>query len=155
MQNAIVRIKGRNTVEILKSLTDIENIAVNHSIKRLVSKKDRMVSNSIADSNINEFDSGDLSNYGLGAFIEEKEFCSVCKNHMILAKNAKGKVYLKCSNKNCKEIKYLTVNQINYYINSHNIKCPKKDGGELKGGLSRYGLYVRCSCGHFLKPDEI
>ncbi len=153
--HAIVRIKGRNTVEILKSLTDIENVAVNQSIKRLVSKKDRMVSNSIAASNINEFDSGDISNYGLGAFIEEKEFCSVCKNHMILAKNAKGKAYLKCSNKNCKEIKYLTVNQINCYINSHNIKCPKKDGGELKGGLSRYGLYVRCSCGHFLKPDEI
>jgi len=44
---------------------------------------------------------------------------------------------------------------MNWYINSHNIKCPKRDGGELKGGLGKYGPYVRCNCGHFLKPDEI
>lgn len=63
--------------------------------------------------------------------------------------------YLKCSNKACKETKYLTVDLMNWYINSHNIKCPKRDGGELKGGLGKYGPYVRCNCGHFLKPDEI
>ena len=94
-------------------------------------------------------------NYGLGAFVEEKEFCPKCKNHMILAKNARGTAYLKCSNKACKETKYLTVDLMNWYISSHNIKCPKRDGGELKGGLGKYGPYVRCNCGHFLKPDEI
>ena len=44
---------------------------------------------------------------------------------------------------------------MNWYISSHNVKCPKRDGGELKGGLGKYGPYVRCNCGHFLKPDEI
>lgn len=81
--------------------------------------------------------------------------CPACKSHMILAKNARGTAYLKCSNKACKETKYLTVDLMNWYINSHNIKCPKKNGGELKGGLGKYGPYVRCNCGHFLKPDEI
>lgn len=58
-----------------------------------------------------ETDDG-MSNYGLAAFVEEKEYCPVCKNHMILTKNAKGTVYLKCSNKNCKETKYRTVDFI-------------------------------------------
>lgn len=111
--------------------------------------------NSFAASSGNLEDNGSILNYGLGAFVEEKEFCPKCKNHMILAKNARGTAYLKCSNKACKETKYLTVDLMNWYINSHNIKCPKRDGGELKGGLGKYGPYVRCNCGHFLKPDEI
>lgn len=116
---------------------------------------DRIVTNSFAASSGNSEDNGSILNYGLGAFVEEKEFCPKCKNHMILAKNARGTAYLKCSNKACKETKYLTVDLMNWYINSHNIKCPKRDGGELKGGLGKYGPYVRCNCGHFLKPDEI
>lgn len=83
-------------------------------------------------------------NYGLGAFVEEKEFCPKCKNHMILAKSAKGTAYLKYSDIACKETKYLTVDLMNWYINSHNMKCPKRDGGELKGGLGKYDPYVRC-----------
>ena len=39
-------------------------------------------------------------------------------------------------------------------VNDKHLKC-KRDGGELKGGLGKYGPYVRCNCGHFLKPDEI
>ena len=41
------------------------------------------------------------------------------------------------------------------YCVSHYVKCPKRDGGELKGGLGKYGPYIRCNCGHFLKLDEI
>lgn len=29
------------------------------------------------------------------------------------------------------------------------------DTAYLKDGLGKYGPYVRCNCGHFLKPDEI
>lgn len=153
--HSMVRIKGKNTVEMIKALTDIETVVVGQNIRKLDNKKSKLVTNSFAASSGNSEDNGSILNYGLGAFIEEKEFCPKCKNHMILAKNSRGTAYLKCSNKACKETKYLTVDLMNWYINSHNIKCPKRDGGELKGGLGKYGPYVRCNCGHFLKPDEI
>lgn len=153
--HSMVRIKGKNTVEMIKALTDIETVVVGQNIRKLDNKKSKLVTNSFAASSGNLEDNGTILNYGLGAFVEEKEFCPKCKNHMILAKNARGTAYLKCSNKACKETKYLTVDLMNWYINSHNIKCPKRDGGELKGGLGKYGPYVRCNCGHFLKPDEI
>lgn len=153
--HSMVRIKGKNTVEMIKALTDIETVVVGQSIRKLDNKNSKLVTNSFAASSGNLEDNGSILNYGLGAFVEEKEFCPKCKNHMILAKNARGTAYLKCSNKACKETKYLTVDLMNWYINSHNIKCPKRDGGELKGGLGKYGPYVRCNCGHFLKPDEI
>ena len=153
--HSMVRIKGKNTVEMIKALTDIETVVVGQNIRKLDNKKSKLVTNSFAASSGNSEDNGSILNYGLGAFIEEKEFCPKCKNHMILAKNARGTAYLKCSNKACKETKYLTVDLMNWYISSHNIKCPKRDGGELKGGLGKYGPYVRCNCGHFLKPDEI
>lgn len=153
--HSMVRIKGKNTVEMIKALTDIETVVVGQNIRKLDNKKSKLVTNSFAASSGNLEDNGSILNYGLGAFVEEKEFCPKCKNHMILAKNARGTAYLKCSNKACKETKYLTVDLMNWYINSHNIKCSKRDGGELKGGLGKYGPYVRCNCGHFLKPDEI
>lgn len=153
--HSMVRIKGKNTVEMIKALTDIETVVVGQNIRKLDNKKSKLVTNSFATSSGNLEDNGSILNYGLGAFVEEKEFCPKCKNHMILTKNARGTAYLKCSNKACKETKYLTVDLMNWYINSHNIKCPKRDGGELKGGLGKYGPYVRCNCGHFLKPDEI
>ena len=153
--HSMVRIKGKNTVEMIKALTDIETVVVGQNTRKLDNKKSKIVTNSLAASSGNSEDNGSILNYGLGTFVEEKEFCSKCKNHMILAKNVRGTAYLKCSNKACKETKYLTIDLMNWYINSHNIKCPKRDGGELKGGLGKYGPYVRCNCGHFLKPDEI
>ena len=153
--HTMVRIKGKNTIEMIKALTDLETIVVGQNNRKLVKKNGTMITNPMAASSGAMIDAGSISNYGLGAFVEEKEFCPACKSHMILAKNARGTAYLKCSNKACKETKYLTVDLMNWYINSHNIRCPKKDGGELKGGLGKYGPYVRCNCGHFLKPDEI
>ncbi len=153
--HTMIRIKGKNTVEMLKTLTDLENIVVGQNMRKLVKKKGIMVTNPMAASSGNILDSGAISNYGLRAFVEEKEFCPICKSHMILAKNARGTAYLRCSNKACKETKYLTVDLINWYINSRNVKCPKRDGGELNGELGKYGPYVKCDCGHFLKPDEI
>lgn len=64
-------------------------------------------------------------------------------------------VYIRCSNKNCKKMKYLTTDLMNWYIESYNVKCPKNDSGELKGILGKYGPCIKCSKGHFLKPEEI
>lgn len=52
-------------------------------------------------------------------------------------------------------MKYLTTDLMNWYIESYNVKCPKNDGGELKGILGKYGPCIKCSKGHFLKPEKI
>lgn len=153
--HSMIRIKGRNTVEMIKALTDLETIVVGQNNRKLVKKKGASTSIPMGTSGGASADTGSILNYGLGAFVEDKEYCPACKNHMILAKNARGTAYLKCSNKACKETKYLTVDLMNWYINAHNVRCPKNDGGELKGGLGKYGPYIRCNCGHFLKPNEI
>lgn len=49
---------------------------------------------------------------------------------------------------------YLTSDTINYYINRKNAKCPIHKAG-ICGGLGKYGVYVKCDYGHFMKPDEI
>ena len=145
--HVMVRIKGKNTIEMIKALTELEVIQVGVN-KRPLSNKENSLK-----SNITEGQS--IKSIGLAAFIEEKEFCPDCKSHMILAKNQRGTAYLRCSNKNCKKMKYLTADLMNWYISNHNVACPKNDGGDLKGILGKYGPCVRCSQGHFLKPEEI
>ena len=151
----MVRFKGKNTVEMLKALTDIETVAIGVNTKKLLKKDNNMVTHPMASSSGVVVPDDGKSAYGLAGFVEEKEFCPACKSHMVLTKNARGTAYLKCSNKACKETKYLTVDLMNWYISSHNVSCPKHDGGELKGRLGKYGPYVTCTCGHTLKPHDI
>lgn len=146
----MIRIKGKNTIEMIKSLTELELIQVGINKRPLLKKESFLITDNTNDS----IKSG-CSTTGLAAFIEKKEFCPDCKSHMILTKNQKGTAYLKCSNKNCKKMKYLTTDIINWYITSHNIICPKEDNGKLTGILGKYGPCIKCSCGHFLKPEEI
>lgn len=151
----MVRFKGKNTVEMLKALTDIETVAIGVNTKKLLKKDNNMVTHPMASSSGVVVPDDGKSAYGLAGFVEEKDFCPACKSHMVLTKNARGTAYLKCSNKACKETKYLTVDLMNWYISSHNVGCPKHDGGELKGRLGKYGPYVTCTCGHTLKPHDI
>lgn len=151
----MVRFKCKNTVEMLKALTDIETVAIGVNTKKLLKKDNNMVTHPMASSSGVVVPDDGKSAYGLAGFVEEKEFCPACKSHMVLTKNARGTAYLKCSNKACKETKYLTVDLMNWYISSHNVGCPKHDGGELKGRLGKYGPYVTCTCGHTLKPHDI
>lgn len=145
--HVMVRIKGKNTIEMIKALTDLEVIQVGVNKRPLSNKENSLKSNITEGQSINSI--------GLAAFVEEKEFCPDCKNHMILAKNQRGTAYLRCSNKNCKKMKYLTADLMNWYISNHKVECPKNDGGELTGILGKYGPCVKCSRGHFLKPEEI
>lgn len=121
---------------------------INSNNKRPLSNKENSLKNNITKGQT-------IKSIGLAAFVEKKEFCPDCKSHMILAKNQRGTAYLRCSNKNCKKMKYLTADLLNWYISNHNVACPKNDGGDLKGILGKYGPCVRCSRGHFLKPEEI
>ena len=87
---------------------------------------------------------------GLAKYITEKMFCPVCKQNLVMVKGRTGKFYLKCSNTSCDHTEFLTKELVNHYINM----CPQ-DKGEIRGGLGQFGIYVRCECGHFLKPDKI
>ena len=147
--HVMVRMKGKNTIEMVKALTELESVRTGANI-RILGNKENINSQRRKDSLADETDSA-----GLAAFVEEKEFCPECKNHMILTKNQRGTAYIRCSNKNCKKMKYLTTDLMNWYIESYNVKCPKNDGGELKGILGKYGPCIKCSKGHFLKPEEI
>lgn len=145
--HVMVRIRGKNTIEMIKALTELEVIQVGTNKRPLSNKENSLGSNIIHGHSSTAI--------GLSAFVEEKEFCPECKSHMILAKNQRGTAYLKCSNKNCKKMGYLTPDLMNWYISSHNVMCPKNDGGELTGILGKYGPCVKCSRDHFLKPEEI
>ena len=78
----MVRIKGKNTIEMLKALTELETIQVGMSRSSLLKKNSNGFRNSENVGKIN----GSVS-MGLSAFIEKKEYCSTCKHHMILTKN--------------------------------------------------------------------
>ena len=130
--HVMARMKGKNTIEMVKALTELESVRTGANI-RILGNKENINSQRRKDSLADETDSA-----GLAAFVEEKEFCPECKNHMILTKNQRGTAYIRCSNKNCKKMKYLTTDLMNWYIESYNVKCPKNDGGELKGILGKY-----------------
>lgn len=145
----MIRINGINTIEMIKALTNLETVEAGSNIRVLLPK------NNLSGSSPGGNDEGrDMISHGLAGFVEEKELCPKCKNHMILTRNARGTSYLKCSGKNCNYIKYLEKDLINWYISTKNVKCPK-DGGQISGGVGKYGPYIRCDRGHFLKPWEI
>ena len=150
----MIRIKGKNTIEMIKALTDLENIKVGNNIRTLVVKKG---ANVILKNGLNaqEREQGTLGAQGIAAFIEDKEYCPECKNKMKLAKNQKGTFYLRCSNKSCKHMEFLSSELMNWYISSKNVKCPKGDGGSLQGIVGKFGPCIKCDRGHFLKVDEI
>lgn len=148
---AMVRIRGRNTIEMIKTLTDLENIHIGSSVKTLKPKKGAV--GTVTDE-VSE-DKGAMGVSGLAAHIEKTEFCLQCKSHMKLAKNSRGVAYLTCSNKKCDHTRYLEPAIMNQYIYIKDVQCPKRDGGALQGILGKYGPCVKCSCGHFLKPEEI
>lgn len=110
--HVMARMKGKNTIEMVKALTELESVRTGANI-RILGNKENINSQRRKDSLADETDSA-----GLAAFVEEKEFCPECKNHMILTKNQRGTAYIRCSNKNCKKMKYLTTDLMNWYIDN-------------------------------------
>lgn len=144
----MIRIKGKNTVEMLKSLTDIDYIQVGLIKKLLTGTGAPVVKKTPIGVTL-------VKSKSLSDFIEEKMYCSKCQNHMYLAKNKKGTSYLRCSNKSCDNMEWLTKETINWHLTSNNVSCPHGDNGTLYAGLGKFGPYIRCSCGHYIKPEEI
>ena len=136
------RIKGDYTVEMIKSLTSIEFKKCRNLYSGLEEK-----SNSLIDD---ESDGKELS--GLAGYINENLKCAECGSPLALAIGKSKKPYLKCSS--CGEREYLTPEEVNKYIRLHNVTCPIHHM-EIRCGLSRYGLFVKCRNEHYLKVEEI
>lgn len=99
-----------------------------------------------------EFSASKKNLENFSTYIQENVICSECGKPMVLAKGSRGKCYL--SGEFCKHIEYLTPNHVNRYIQYYKRLCPIHNC-EIKSGLSKYGVYVRCQEGHFMNPDEI
>ena len=143
----IFRFTGEHTVEIIKSLSGLENRMVNKHLSALREKKGYGTQSA---PNENE-DNGNQS-YGLEKFINENSNCQKCGKPMMLAKGRSGKYFLKCTS--CGEIAYLTPQLANRYIEKESLKCPIH-GCSIEARLGQYGVYIRCSSGHNIKLDEI
>lgn len=145
----VFRITGKNTADVIASLADIEGRVVEGQRKRLLEKagdKNAQKSKAMAD------DENGKGEAGLANFVQEHAKCSRCLNPMRLTRGKSGKVYLQCPS--CKNMEYLTPDFANWYISKNSVKCPiHKDS--IRAGLGKYGVYIRCERGHFMKPDEI
>ena len=131
--HTIVRITGENTIEIIKSLSEIEPVG-----KSSVSNP-----------------SGEGPQGGFATYITQKEFCPICKQHFKLVHSYKtGKYFLSCSNKNCSNMKPLNPQLIQLYLDQNDVRCSKHNC-ELTLQYGPFGPYVHCDCGHNLKLTEI
>lgn len=136
-----LRITGQHTVDIIRSLTDLESkIDENGMKKPLVPVDDPDKKKTVANR------------HSLSMYIFQNEKCPKCGKPMKLTRGRSGKCYLKCSN--CNDREYLTKYAVNEYIAEKHITCPIHHC-PIHAGLSKYGIYVRCESGHYLKPDEI
>ncbi len=136
------RITGPNTVEMIKSLTDLEYATVESRRTRMQPKYDKP---SLID------DKG-ITTVGLIAYIKENEICTACKKPMRLARGKSGKPYLRCTA--CDNTALLSTQFVDKYIAYEHIRCPKCKGSiYAKSGM--YGLYIKCNSEHNLKPEEI
>ncbi|WP_026491434.1 AAA domain-containing protein [Butyrivibrio sp. XPD2002] len=151
----IYRIKGEHTLELIKTFSDLE-IRENNGERTALQPKEKQRQSLISmytKGNKPEEDTGD-GLVGLARFVNEVERCPACKRPMVLTRSMKGKCYLKCSNKGCKETKFLSKDIANIYITQKRVKCPIHNCA-LHAGVSKFGIYVKCEMGHFMKPDEI
>ena len=138
-----IRITGKHTVEMIRSLADVESRVVND---RKQSLKPR--------SGGAEQDSSGAGVDGLALYIKQHKKCSKCKSPMLLTKSwKKNKFYLKCSS--CDEIAYLEKEDVNHYICVSQVRC-SKCGGYLEAKFSRKtGVFVVCERDHTCGVDQI
>ena len=148
----VYRIRGEHTLEMIKAFSDLEYRLVNGQRKPLLEKNGK--TGPVKDNGGDTPEDDGKGTAGLDAFVRKMEKCPKCKSPMTVTRSRQGKVFLKCSSSSCKEIAYLTPEVTNWYIDREHVTCPIHHCG-IHAALGKYGIYIRCDQGHFLKPDEI
>ena len=119
------RIRGEHTAEIIRSFTEIDQIA--------------------------PID-GDEGRTGLVRYASKLQKCSGCGDYMIMSKGKSGKWILYC--RACNKTELLSPDDVNSYIYKNGVKC-KEHHTDIEARVGRYGLYIKCDCGHYIKPENI
>lgn len=146
----VYRITGEHTIEMIKSLSGLENRTIDKNISALTEKTAGGCYLPQQPATDKPDDGRQAA--GLAAFVKENSKCTKCGEPMELKKGRSGKVYLKCPS--CAEMAYLTPELTNWYINAEHVRCPIH-GCDLTAKVGPYGIYIRCDHGHYLKADEI
>lgn len=128
------RVKGEYTAEIIRSFSDLDYI------------EDGSRKSPILDKG------GTITSGGLKEYASHLMKCPGCGNYMKMTKGKSGKTILWCND--CKKTELLAPEDINRYINQYGVTCPKHNC-YIEARLGQYGLYIKCDCGHTLKPEEI
>ena len=132
------RIRGEHTGEIINSLSDLEYIETDAGKSPLTERygyKDSRKKGS-----------------GLAEYASHLRKCSGCGNYMKMSKGKSGKTILWC--KDCKKTDLLSPEEINSYIYKYDVKCPEHKC-DIEARIGQYGLYIKCDCGHYIKPENI
>ena len=144
----ILRINGENTLDMIRSLTNLHEITVDGKTLPYTEKIGHEKNSDSSSNTIRREKGSNLKEY-----VRNTVECKKCHSSMLLSKGRSGKVFLRCSSCGCTDL--LTVDMVNNYIDGFNIKCPEHQC-QPYCGLSSFGLYLRCPEGqHFLKIDEI
>ncbi len=138
------RIVGEHVIEQIKAFSDFEYRVINGQTKPLNEK----IGQQISAGSVNKPD----SETGFARFVNEMQKCSKCHKPMVLTRGKTGKCYMKCSS--CSETSLIQPEFLNSYITREYVRCPIHKCG-IFAGLSKFGIYVKCDMGHYLKPDEI
>ena len=137
-----LRITGKNTVEMIKSLTDAEGRVVDGQRTALQAQTGRGAA-----------EHGGCAAAGFARYVQENMRCRECKAPMRLERGYNSKKFFaRCSA--CKTTSLIDVNFLNHYICVKQARCPKCRG-YLTARVSTYGLYIKCDNGHTVRPDEI
>lgn len=127
--SAIFRITGNYTVEMIQSLTGLQNNGARNALTQ-----------------------GKVKQGGLASYVRKMIQCPDCQQALELARNKKGTVYLQCPS--CKHVEYLTKDFVQQYIRHERVKCPQHHCS-ITAQFGKQGVYIRCQEGHYMKPDEI
>ncbi|SES65682.1 AAA domain-containing protein [Pseudobutyrivibrio sp. C4] len=143
--STIYRIRGEHTIGLISMFADLDIVEVDGRKRPLGTK---------GDTGKNIDDSDGTEAYGLDKYIRETKRCPKCRKPMMVVRGRSGKCFLRCTSDTCKETALLQKDEVEAYINHYGITCPEHRTN-IYPGVSQYGLYIRCECGHYLKPDEI
>lgn len=147
----IMRFAGRHTVDLLLSYCDYDRVLLDGNYSTLKERMERITDIEEKEKVTGKSEDG-TSKTGLAKHIEQFARCTKCNNPMALRRGKTGKISMRCSV--CGEGAFIPYEMVNQYIERNNVACPEHNT-RIHAGVSKYGLYVRCVKGHFLKPDEI
>lgn len=135
----IMRIQGDYTIGLINSLANLEMVKADGTTSQMYSGSGTDLLSPKKKASIS-------------TYIQEHEKCAKCGSPYMLAVNKSGKDYMRCTG--CGNVSYIDPATVNAYIHIHNVKCKIHHRG-LHAAVGKYGIYVRCEAGHFMKVHEI